>query len=320
MRGSFGGGDTLSKDGLAGEDPCVESSLIEKMSDEQLVRLINYLFESDNVPTDLAREIQRVADLRTKKNCSSANVFTPVENTRPDIHSCAYYATWDEDHCFPKEDKLTKYDTAFCLKIIGDAEGAFVMPHLGKIASNFGWRDSAMHKGIDIDLRRGDTVRAAFDGVVRMAKREGGFGNVVIIRHYNGLETVYGHLSKIKVKPDQEVCAGQLIGLGGSTGYSTAPHLHFETRFKGEAINPRYFISFEEGKVIGGYFQLKRTSYGIAAFPENAICHVCQKGDSLFEIAKRYAISTRKLRELNNIKGYIRLRPGMKILLSASAQ
>ena len=117
----------------------------------------------------------------------------------------------------------------------------YCMPVPGKVTSNYGYRAKfgRMHKGIDLAIRSNDTIYAAFDGKVRLTNYEArGYGNYVILRHPNGLETVYGHLNKALVKPDQVVRAGQPIALGGSTGRSTGPHLHFETRYMGYAINP----------------------------------------------------------------------------------
>lgn len=116
------------------------------------------------------------------------------------------------------------------------------------ITSEFGYRPrfGRMHKGIDIKLNIGDSIKSAFDGVVRIARyNPGGYGYYVVVRHYNGLETVYGHMSKYLVHPGQRVKAGQLIGKGGNTGRSTGPHLHLETRYMGIAINPRAIIDFE---------------------------------------------------------------------------
>lgn len=116
------------------------------------------------------------------------------------------------------------------------------------ITSHYGYRPkySRYHKGVDLKLYIGDTVRSAWDGVVRIVKYEPkGYGNYVVIRHHNGLETIYGHLSKHLVKVNQVVTAGQSIGLGGNTGRSTGSHLHFETRFKGIAIDPEKLFDFK---------------------------------------------------------------------------
>ncbi len=130
-------------------------------------------------------------------------------------------------------------------------------PVPGKVTSPFGWRArfGRMHKGVDISLRVGDTVRAAFSGKVRLTKFEGaGYGYYVVIRHDNGMETVYGHLSRFIVKPNQRVVAGQPIALGGNTGRSTGPHLHFETRYMGLQINPADIIDFEGRVAHDDYF------------------------------------------------------------------
>ncbi len=124
----------------------------------------------------------------------------------------------------------------------------YVAPVRGRLTSGFGYRPrfGRMHKGVDLNLSIGDTVVAAFDGKVRITKYERrGYGYYVVLRHDNGLETVYGHLSRFLVKPDQYVRAGEPIALGGNTGRSTGPHLHFETRFMGLAINPSSIIDFE---------------------------------------------------------------------------
>ncbi|MCH5228534.1 MAG: M23 family metallopeptidase [Muribaculaceae bacterium] len=128
-----------------------------------------------------------------------------------------------------------------------DVTGHF-MPCPGYVTSNYGYRRKfgRMHKGIDLKIERNDTIYAAFDGKVRLTAYERkGYGYYIIIRHPNGLETVYGHLNKHLVKPDQVVRAGDPIALGGSTGRSTGPHLHFETRFMGYAINPSAIFDFD---------------------------------------------------------------------------
>jgi len=124
----------------------------------------------------------------------------------------------------------------------------YVMPIKGNyVTSHYGYRPQfgRTHKGIDLRAAIGDTVYSAFSGRVRLTRFErGGYGFYVIVRHENGLETVYGHLSRFLVKPDQYVKAGQPIALSGNTGRSTGPHLHFETRFMGYAINPEAIFDF----------------------------------------------------------------------------
>ena len=123
--------------------------------------------------------------------------------------------------------------------------GQFVMPHDGYMTSKFGPRWGRSHQGVDIGLKTGELVRSSWNGRVRYAKfNEGGYGNLVVVRHYNGFETYYAHLSKLLVSPNQEVKAGDVIGLGGNTGHSFGAHLHFEVRFFDVPINPEHIIDF----------------------------------------------------------------------------
>ena len=138
------------------------------------------------------------------------------------------------------------------------------MPCPGQVTSNYGYRArfGRMHKGIDLAIRSNDTIYAAFEGKVRLTNYEAkGYGNYVILRHPNGLETVYGHLNKFLVKPDQVVKAGQPIALGGSTGRSTGPHLHFETRYMGYAINPNAIFDFKNKTTHTDTYTFSKSTY-----------------------------------------------------------
>lgn len=139
----------------------------------------------------------------------------------------------------------------------------FCMPTDSRVlTSNFGSRWGRQHKGLDIKVYIGDTIRAAFPGKVRVVRYEaGGYGNFVVIRHYNGLETIYGHMSKHLVKPDQDVRAGDPIGLGGNTGRSTGSHLHFETRLCGVALNPALMFDFRNQDVVGDSYMFRKSTY-----------------------------------------------------------
>lgn len=136
----------------------------------------------------------------------------------------------------------------------------FVMPTPSRvITSNFGRRWGRNHRGLDIKVYIGDTIRSAFSGRIRMVKYDAnGYGKYVVIRHNNGLETIYGHLSRQLVRENQYVQAGQPIGLGGNTGRSTGSHLHFETRLCGVALNPALFFDFANQDVTGDYYVFRR--------------------------------------------------------------
>ncbi|HEY0029792.1 MAG TPA: M23 family metallopeptidase [Bacteroidia bacterium] len=283
-------------------------SLIQSMNRDQLSSLVDLLFEMDTIPRDLMNEV------------NTAIAFFNSEDERKELKtSMAFpasdlYVSWEINKLFPERDMLKlKGDTSVTLVLNGGERGDYFHPYDGPVTSGFGWRDSAQHNGIDIDLNKGDKVAAAFDGMVRIAMRYGGFGNVVIIRHYNGLETVYAHLSKLKVKPGQVIIAGEIIGLGGSTGHSTGSHLHFEIRFKGVPINPKYLISFSNQKLISDEITIKKTKWGLAAYPKGEKMYVVEKGDTVFEIAKRYATTTTSIKQMNGLSGRIRLKPGQTI-------
>jgi len=141
---------------------------------------------------------------------------------------------------------------------LADSASHFACPNQTKVFSPFGYRHGRQHQGVDLPYPTGTPVRVAFDGKVRYAARSGGYGNLIIVRHENGLETFYGHLSKILVQTGDRVHAGDTIALGGSTGRSSGPHLHFETRYKGFAFDPQWLIDFEKGELRQSAYVLRR--------------------------------------------------------------
>ena len=132
-----------------------------------------------------------------------------------------------------------------------DDLGQYHCPYQGEVyyRGKFGIRRGRRHQGVDLPLKTGEPIYATFTGKVRISKYLGAYGNLVVIRHENGIETFYAHLSKRLVEKDDWVNAGDVIGYGGSTGRSTGPHLHFETRYKGYAFDPQWLIDFKEGKL-----------------------------------------------------------------------
>ena len=188
-----------------------------------------------------------------------------------------------------------------------------------------------MHYGVDIDLNRGDTVRATFSGRVRLVDIDGrGYGKYVVIRHPNGLETLYGHLSKQLVKENTVVHAGDAIGLGGSTGRSTGPHLHYETRFMGIALNPQQLIDFASGAPrsemyvyakgrstrsnSAGQYRASNTKTRNNSFKTYRV----RKGDTLSHISKKTGTSVAQIRRLNpKLRKSSMIRPGEVIRVGA---
>ena len=182
-----------------------------------------------------------------------------VKNNAKMAESAVFKDYWSETSINPYLNiSLTDlpYRSSICLV---DSMSVFVCPHVGKVYSKFGYRHRRRHQGVDLPLTTGTPVNVAFDGRVRYSGYISGYGNLVIVRHENGLETFYGHLSKRLVEASQWVRAGDIIGLGGSTGRSTGPHLHFETRYKGYAFDPQWIIDFENGELRKNVFVLRRS-------------------------------------------------------------
>lgn len=260
------------------------------------------------------------------------------------------YPGWSHDrvHAFGK---ITVPDT-FRIDLSG-----FYMPTTHtKITSKCGPRWRRMHNGLDIKVYIGDTIRAAFDGRVRMVKYERrGYGKYVVLRHDNGLETIYGHLSKQLVKEDEYVRAGDPIGLGGNTGRSTGSHLHFETRFLGQVINPEFLFDFPNQDIVADSYlfirganmydyQRKRAFAAIAKGKTGATgsatvysgstsvrsssddsydagsgdlrYHKVRQGDTLSKISRMYHVSIDRLCQLNGISRTTTLRIGQVLKCS----
>lgn len=201
----------------------------------------------------------------------------------------------------------------------------YVHPFSGNVTSGFGPRKRRFHYGADIDLETGDAVGSAFDGKVRIAKKSKSYGSVVVIRHSNGLETYYAHLSKINVEVGQEVFAGEIIGLGGNTGHSRGSHLHFEVRYLGHPINPTEIISFTDQKLVADTFCISKKTFNYVCEAKKAAgktyansknkIHIVKKGDTLYAIARKYKTTPKELSKKNRIKSTQVLRLGQKIKL-----
>jgi murein DD-endopeptidase MepM/ murein hydrolase activator NlpD len=224
-----------------------------------------------------------------------------------------YNNMWTSDHVNPYKIPVDSFPDSIRI----DCSNFFV-PVRGLITSEFGPRRYRFHYGVDLRLKIGDSVRSAFSGKVRIIDYEArGYGHYIVIRHNNGLETVYGHLSAVLVNMNQNVKAGQLIALGGNTGHSTGPHLHFETRYIGNAINPTHIIDFATGHVRDKSFLItkKQTFYyqHEAKATTQAKYYKVRKHDTLARIAARNGTNMKALCRLNGIKMKTRLKPGVRL-------
>lgn len=228
------------------------------------------------------------------------------------------YPNWDNEHVQAYKNAIVPDSYTFDLT-------GFCMPTTNtRITDIFGYRPRRrrMHYGLDIKVYVGDTIRAAFDGKVRVVKNQGrrGYGKYIVIRHDNGLETVYGHLSKQLVDPDQLVKAGEVIGLGGNTGRSTGSHLHFETRFLGIPMNPALLFNFEKQDIVADSYTFEKKK-GTSGTTRNVasgegMFYKVKKGDTLGRIAARQGVSIDRLCQLNRITRKTILRPGQVLRCS----
>jgi murein DD-endopeptidase MepM/ murein hydrolase activator NlpD len=228
-----------------------------------------------------------------------------------------YNNLWTSDRVNPYKipiDSIPDSVTIDCSK--------FQVPVPGYVTSQFGPRRYRYHYGIDLKLNVGDSVLCAFSGKVRIINYESrGYGNYIVVRHDNGLETVYAHLSQVLVSINQPVRCGELIALGGSTGRSTGAHLHFETRYLGNAINPANIINFDTGKVHSLEYLItkKNTFYYqqeaslLRHRSKAARFYKVRRGDTLSKIAARRGISVKQLCRLNGLKKFSHVKQGRKL-------
>ena len=226
-----------------------------------------------------------------------------------------YAGSWNNEtvRCYP--DSIIPNTFTFDLT-------GFCMPtEHTRITDVFGYRPRRRrgHYGLDVKVYVGDTIRAAFDGKVRIVKNQGrrGYGKYVVIRHDNGLETVYGHLSKQLVEVDQLVKAGEPIALGGNTGRSTGSHLHFETRFLGKPLNPALMFDFEKQDIVADTYTFhKDKADSKKGTSPKGLFYKVKKGDTLAKIARRQGTTVSQLCKLNRITRRTILRPGQVLRCS----
>jgi len=250
-------------------------------------------------------------------------IMNPRINALMQAQDPSFRHPWSNDICFTSRNDMSKLKDTLWLCVNDDYDQNFHMPAPGIVTSRYGPRNGRNHNGIDIDLETGDTIYATWSGKVRYAKyNDGGYGNLVIIRHSNGLETLYAHLSKFLVYPDQDIVAGEPIGLGGNTGRSYGSHLHYEIRFYDAPINPEEIIDFAEKSLKNENLFVHKGLFRPGAKPsdyyEDHPAEVVQApvvvrtpqvryykvrpGDTLTEIAARNSTTVTKICQLNGIK------------------
>ena len=293
------------------ETPETPNHPTHKLMDKRVSELMadRVGFKKDMALKELA-EINEKAELEAREN-----LMFPADEL---------YGEWTNEWVNPFRGKKVDMPDSCVIDC-----SAFVLPidTMIRVTSKYGPRRRRMHKGVDLKVQIGDTIRAAFDGKVRIKNFERrGYGYYLVVRHPNGLETVYGHLSKFLVGVNDIVHAGDPIALGGNTGRSTGSHLHFETRFLGQALNPADIIDFEscaphQDQYVFHNVKINgRKSNIYTSSNEQMVYHRVKSGDTLGKIARMYGTTVNELCRLNGLKGTSMLRIGQSIRCSAGVE
>lgn len=296
------------------------------------------LFTLTVVPSQAQDLLARQAPVdRKMKSVDTLALKNIIQREQEQSPAADLYNNWDNKYAH----RNTEMPDSFRIDL-----RHFCMPTNSRVVtSNFGSRWGRQHKGLDIKVYIGDTIRAAFSGKVRIVKYEAaGYGKYIVIRHANGLETIYGHLSEQLVDENQTVKAGEIIGLGGNTGRSTGSHLHFETRLCGVALNPALMFDFRNQDVTSDFYYYKKRTYDKesanatrlrgkiggggysrdlvqdgelgnyknrnSSSNDDILYHKVKSGETLVSIAKKRGVTVEHICQLNHISSHMRVRPG----------
>ncbi len=324
--------DSTSRANNIFPDEATDPDTIERMRNQETHRVAS----SDPITTEPIDTLNSAHEA-VKIILYNDNTWRYVRDRAVVRDSEIYSRYWDTIQVLPyRELSIKSFPESIAIDLV-DSIGGYHYPYKGTIKSygKFGPRRRRPHRGIDLTLKTGDPIYATFSGKVRISQYNyGGYGNLVVIRHDNGLETYYGHLSERKVVPGQWVEAGQIIGLGGSTGRSTGPHLHYETRYYGQTFDPERIIDFETGELRRETIVLRRSYFDIhsnagqdfeeeialeeeikRAEAERAAMqyHTIRSGDTLGALARKYGTTVTNICRLNGIKSTTVLRIGRKL-------
>lgn len=240
-----------------------------------------------------------------------------------------YYSVWDEKNIDPYDIDAKEFEGPVVLNLVDRSNNHFSSSptNNGPITSKFGWRWGRRHAGVDVDVETGDPIYSAFDGIIRVVGWDGnGYGRFMVVRHYNGLETLYGHLNKAEVSSNTIVKAGDMIAQGGNTGRSTGSHLHFETRYEGNAFNPTEVFVFPVGALKSEQLVLTPETFNVVRssgvdeftagtkvkYRKSVFIRV-KHGDTLSGIANRLGIPLSELARKNKISVNGNLLSGRKL-------
>ncbi len=323
-------------------DKLLDSILQDEFSSKQLIHEINFykslkdkshaaiyamidsLLLLDSIPYNLINPLNLYIVLHPK-GLAIKTTYSFVNSDTSFYPAHTYYRRWNNRVAWDYPRSISENDSVEVL-LLKQNENEYHHPigaktlrrYFGCVTSPFGWRDGRAHNGVDLELHYWDSIYCMFPGKIRMARTYSDYGKVVVVRHNNGLETLYAHMSKTAVKEGQLVKAGQLLGHGGQTGNATGTHLHLEMRFKGLPINPAHIVSFKNKEVHADTVVLKKMKHTYIAFPAGTEFHTVKRGEYPSKVAKRYGITTAKLCLLNEITRKTRLSIGQKLRIKDS--
>lgn len=234
-----------------------------------------------------------------------------------------YDKYWDTENICSRKLNIPFEGNPLRIILVQSNNNPFLFPCMGDLKTAYGEMKGIFHPGVDLTLKSGAPVKTCFDGVVRMAKIYGDYGRVVVVRHYNGLETVYAHLDRLMVKPGQVLRAGDVIGVSGKSKKSGEEILHFETRFMNESFDPALFVDFDEMDLKDNTLMLTESDLEkqvvekvekTVSVPQNdqrqnvnesnsadAAYHIVKAGETMYRISVQYNVPLNRLLQMNNM-------------------
>lgn len=257
---------------------------------------------------EIVEEFDDIDSDSSNMSCNDSSLIIVPGFDTTKVPAANIYNSWNHFAVNPYDTNLVRKSDTTLIDLKG-----YRHPSNNYLTSDFGFRRYRHHYGVDIKVQVGDTILSSFDGMVRICKYSRSYGNYVVVRHYNGLETIYAHLSKSLVSLNQVVKAGEPLGLGGNTGRSTGPHLHYEVRYLGQCINPHDIIDFNNYAIKSDVLNLSASHFAYLIEIQKIRYHVVRRGDTLGRIALKYGTTVSRLCKLNKIKKTKLLRIGQRL-------
>lgn len=329
-RGKFRKNPKINQTGSnANEGPT--KAVVPHAEDEYIIESSGLQFQSQFEPVKPLNPV--VSEDTSKIEEGEPEVIEMVDSLLVEdewVKVAEYYAIWDPRVINPYGLTPQEFDEPVDLTLYNPAQNHMWSTPMTQtpVTSNFGFRWGRRHNGTDLDLETGDSVKTTYDGMVRIVAWDGsGYGRFILVRHYNGLETLYGHLSKQLVESGDMVKAGDVIGLGGNTGRSSGSHLHYENRYEGNPFDPRNLFDWENRQIKSDHFLLTqdvltnlkgpaKSEFEAGDAPvayTRSILHKVRSGETLSSIAGRYGVGVSALARKNRISTRSTLRVGQKL-------